>query len=105
MCGIDKFIEELFYAKQAENQQTHADFLDIGDKLSKRVLIEYQDVSKLTSTSVNELGGEYSMSKTTRKDKEQGYDIRANNDPLEFFFNIPGCFVTYGRGYCVPGSF
>ena len=23
------------------------------------------------------------MSKTTRKDKEQGYDISANNDPLE----------------------
>ena len=28
--------------------------------------------------NLNELGGEYSMSKTTRKEKEQGYGICAN---------------------------
>ena len=31
--------------------------------------------------NLNELRGEYSMSKTTRKEKEQGYGICANNDP------------------------
>ena len=36
----------------------------------------------------NELGGEYSMSKTTRKEKEQGQDIFANNDPSEQKFAI-----------------
>ena len=34
------------------------------------ILIEYRDVSKITSKFVNELGGEYRISKTTRKDKE-----------------------------------
>ena len=31
--------------------------------------------------NLNELGGECSIPKTTRKDKEQGYGIHANNDP------------------------
>ena len=88
MCGIEQVIEELFYAKEEANQQTHAACLDIGDKLSKRVLIEYQDVSKITIKFVNELGGEYIMSKRTRKEKEQGYNIRANNNPLEQEFAI-----------------
>ena len=51
-----------------------------------------------------ELGGAYSMSKTTRKEKEQGYGIHANNNPPGKNCNIPGCFVTHGRGYSVPGS-
>ena len=33
--------------------------------------------------NVNELGDEYSMPKTTCKEKEQGYGIRANNNPSE----------------------
>ena len=72
MCGIEQVIEELFYAKEEENRQTHTACLDIGEKLSKQVLIEYQDVSKVTSKFVNELGGDYSISKTTRKEKEKG---------------------------------
>ena len=71
-----------------KNQQMHAACLDIGDKLSERFLIEYQDVSIVTSKFVNKLGGEYSMSKTTRKEKEQGYGIRANNDQPEQNFEI-----------------
>ena len=69
MCGIEQVIEELFYAKEEENRQTHTACLDIGEKLSKQVLIEYQDVSKATRKFVNELGGEYIMYKTTRKEK------------------------------------
>ena len=88
MCGIEQVIEELFYAKEEANQQTHAACLDIGDKLAERVLIEYQDVSKVTSKFVNELGGDYSMSKTTRKEKEQVYVICANNNPSEQNFAI-----------------
>ena len=62
--------------------------MDIGDKLAGRVLIEHQDVSKVTSKFVNQLGGDYSMYKTTRKEKEQGHGIHANNDPLEQYFAI-----------------
>ena len=81
MCGIEQVIEELFYSKEAENRQTHAVCLDIGDELAKLFLIEYQDFSKVTSKFVNELGGGYSMSKTMRKEKEQRYGIFDNNDP------------------------
>ena len=38
--------------------------------------------------TLNELGVEYSMSKTTRTDKEQGYVIRTNNNPSEQKFAI-----------------
>ena len=62
--------------------------MDIGDELAKQVLIEYQDVSKVTCKFVNELGGEYSMTNTTRKEKKQGYGICKNNDPLEQNFAI-----------------
>ena len=31
MCGIEQFIEELFYAKEASNRQRHASCLGIGD--------------------------------------------------------------------------
>ena len=55
--------------------------LDLGDELAERLLVEFQDTSKLTHYYVNNLGGKYSMSKTTPKEKEQGYGIRANNDP------------------------
>ena len=88
MWGIDQVIEELFYAKEAANQQTYTACLDIGDEIAERVLIEYQDVSKVTHRFVNELGGEYSTSKTTRKAKEQGYGICENNDPSEQIFAI-----------------
>ena len=72
MCGIKQVIEQLLYAKAAANRQTYAACLDIGDELAKRFLIEYQDVSKVTSKFFNELGGEYGMSKTTRKEKGKG---------------------------------
>ena len=105
MCGIEQVIEEQLYSKEESNQQTHAACLDIGDKLAERVLIEYQDVSKVTSKFVNELGGEYSMYKTMYKEKEKGYGICANNNPSwGGGCNITGCFVTHGRGYGVPGS-
>ena len=38
--------------------------------------------------NLNELGGEYIMSKTTCKEKEQGYGIRENNDLSEQKFAI-----------------
>ena len=55
--------------------------MDIGEELAGRVFIDYQDVSKVTSKFVNELVDDYSMYKTTPKEKEQGYGICANNDP------------------------
>ena len=55
--------------------------MDLGDELTERILVEYQDTSKVTNYYVNDLGGKYSMSKTTPKEKEKGYGIRANNDP------------------------
>ena len=50
--------------------------------------MEFQDTSKVTNFYVDELGGKYSMSKTTRQEKEQGYGIRANNDPSEQGFAV-----------------
>ena len=62
--------------------------LDLGDELSERLLVGFQDTSKVTHYSVNDFGGKYSMYKTTPKEKEQGYGIRANNDPSERNFAI-----------------
>ena len=42
----------------------------------------------MTHYYVNNLGGKYSMPKTTPKEKEQGYDIRANNDPSKRKFSL-----------------
>ena len=62
--------------------------LDLGDELEERLLVEFQDTSKVTHSYVDDLGGKYSMSKTTPKEKEQGYGIRANNDPSKRNFAI-----------------
>ena len=88
VCGIEFVIEELFYPKEAANWQTYATSLDLGDELSECLLVEFQDTSKVTHYYVNELGGKYSMSKTTHKEKDQGYIICANNDPSEQNFAI-----------------
>ena len=78
----------MFYLKEAANQQTYATCLDLGDELAERILVEFQDTSKVTHYYVNDLGGKYIMSKTTPKEKEQGYGIRANNNPSEQNFAI-----------------
>ena len=88
VCGMELVIEELFYPKEATNQQTYATSLDLGDELAERLFVEFQDTSKVTHYYVNYLGGKYSMSKTSPKEKEQGYVIRANNDPYENKFAI-----------------
>ena len=88
VCGMELLIEELFYPKEDANRQTYATSLDLGDALTERLSVEFQDTSKVTHYHVNNLGGKYSMSKTTPKDKEQGYCIRANNDPSERNFSI-----------------
>ena len=69
MCGMELVIEELFYMKEAANRQTYATSLDLGDELAEWLLIEFQDTSKVTYYYVNNLGGKYSMSKTTPKEK------------------------------------
>ena len=86
--GMELVIEELIYPKEAANRQTYATSLDLGDELAERILVEFQDTSKVTHYCVNDLGGKYSMSKTTPKEKEQGYGIRSNNDPSERNFAI-----------------
>ena len=78
----------MLYPKEASNRQTYATSLDLGDELTERLLVEFQDTSKVTNYYVNDLGGKYSISKTTPKEKEQGYGIRANNDPSERNFAI-----------------
>ena len=88
VCGMDLVIEELFYLKEASNRKTYATSLDLGDELAERLLLEFQDTSKVTHYYVNDLGGKYSMSKTTPKEKEQVYGIRANNYPYERNFAI-----------------
>ena len=67
---------------------TYATSLDLGDELAERLLVEFQDTSKVTHYYVNDLGGKYRMSKITPKEKEQGYGICANNDPSEQNFAI-----------------
>ena len=42
-------------------------FLDLGDELAERILVEFQDTSKVTHYYVNDLGVKYSMSKTKPK--------------------------------------
>ena len=43
--------------------------LDLGDELAERLLVEFQDTSKVTHDYLNDLGGNYIMSKTTPKEK------------------------------------
>ena len=88
ICSIELVIDELFYPKEAANRQTYKVSLDLGDELAKRILIEYQDTSKIMGFYIDELGGKYSMSKTTRNKKEAGYGICANNDPSKQNFAI-----------------
>ena len=88
VCGMELVIEQLFYPKEDANRQTYVTSLDLGDELVERLLVEFQYTSKLTHHYVNKLGGKYSMSETTPKYKEQGYGIRANNDPSERNFAI-----------------
>ena len=59
---------------------------DLGDELAERLLVVFQDTFKVTHYYVNDLGGKYSMSKTTPKEKEQVYGIRDNNNPSKRFF-------------------
>ena len=72
-CGMELVIEELFYPKEAANRYTYATSFDLGDELAERILVEFQDTSKVTHYYVNDLGVKNSMSKTTPKEKEQGY--------------------------------
>ena len=88
MCGMELVIEELFYPKKSAKRQTYETSLDLADELAERLLVEFQDTSKVTHYYVKDLGGEYSMSKTTPKDKEQGYGTCAKNDPSEKQFAI-----------------
>ena len=69
VCGMELVIEELFYTKEAANRQTYATSLDLGDELVERLLVEFQDTSKVTHYYENDLGGKYSISKTTYKEK------------------------------------
>ena len=88
MCGMELVIAELFYPKEAANRQTYATSLDLVDELADWLFFEFQDTSKVTHYYLNDLGGKYSMSKTTPKEKEEGYGIHANNDPSERKFAI-----------------
>ena len=67
VCGMELVIKELLYPKEAANRQTYATSLDLCDELTEWLLVEFQDTSKVTHYYVNDLGGKYSMSKTTPK--------------------------------------
>ena len=60
------------------------------DTINTSVMEKYKkcEDSCTCDPNLNELGGEYSMSKTTRKEKGQGYGICANNDPSEHKISI-----------------
>ena len=70
MCGIEIVIEELFYPKEAANQQAYKISLNLGNELAEQTLIEYQDTAKVMGFYINNLKGKYSMKKTTRNEKE-----------------------------------
>ena len=57
MCGVEQVIEESFYPKEAANRQSYEICLNLGDELSERILIGYQDTSKVAHFYVGELGG------------------------------------------------
>ena len=44
-----------------------ANCLHLGDEIAERLLVDFQDTSKVTHYYVNDLGGKYSKSKTTPK--------------------------------------
>ena len=69
VCGMELVIEELLYPKEAANWQIDATSLDLGDELAERLLVEFQDTSKVTHYYVNDLWSKYIMSKTTPKEK------------------------------------
>ena len=48
VCGMELVIEDLFYPKEAANRQMYATSLDIGDELIEKLLVEFQDTSKVT---------------------------------------------------------
>ena len=81
MCGMELVIEELLYPKEAANRQAYATSLYLGDELAERLLVEFQDTSKVTHYYVNNLGVSIASPKKHPKEKEQGYDIHANKDP------------------------
>ena len=89
VCGMELVIEELFYPKEATNRKTYAISLDLGDELVERLLVEFQDSSKVTHYYVNNLGGKYSMSKTTHKFQQQSIQTKS--------CNIQRCFITHGQ--------
>ena len=88
ICGLKLVIDELFYPKEKANRQTHATCLDLGDELAERILVEFQDPSKVMGFYINELDGKYSMNKTTAAEKKAGYNIVCVNDPSERNFAI-----------------
>ena len=61
------------------------------DTINTSVMEKYKkcEDSCTCDPNLNELRGEYNMSKTTRKENEEGYGIRENNDPsggnLQYF--------------------
>ena len=57
VCGMELVIEDFFCPKEAVNRQTYATSLDLGYELAERLLVEFQDTSKLTHYYVNNLGG------------------------------------------------
>ena len=48
VCDMELVIEELFYPKKGAKRQTYATSLDLADELAERLLVEFQDTSKVT---------------------------------------------------------
>ena len=81
MCNTKVVIAELFYTREAINWQTHQTCLDLGDKLTERLVVGYQDTLKVMRCYIDVLGGKYGTLKTIRKEKEAWDRVRTNNDP------------------------
>ena len=81
--GMKLVCKELFYPTRIENRETHDCCVMLSLELANCLIIESQDTTKVTHKYVNKLDGEYSMNKTSEKEKQNGYGIRANNDPSE----------------------
>ena len=102
MCGMELVIEEFFYPKDSAKRQTYATSLDFSDELVERLLVEFQDTSKVTHYYVNALGGKYSMSKphTKRRNKNMA-SVPTTIHPKEMLQYSDMLYHTWAMFLCM----
>ena len=101
MCGMELVIEELFYPKEASNRQTYATILDFGDELAERLLVEFQDASKVTHYYVNYLGVSIACPKThPKRRKKDTASVPTTINPKEILQHSEMLYHTWAMLLC-----